>query len=97
MCDYTRFITDTVSETFGLYVGVIYIQKGVELLTFEFSDNPSLAAGWLAVVVAMLFALTVYYLNRVSKMPFGSLALRKFLGDYGFALAIIAFTGLVHM
>lgn len=30
--DYTRFITDMTSETFGFYVGIVYIQKGIELL-----------------------------------------------------------------
>lgn len=31
--DYTRFITDMTSETFGFYVGIVYIQKGIELLS----------------------------------------------------------------
>jgi boron transporter len=70
-------------------VGVIYIQKGVELLVLEFdisgsageySDSPlfgagaepfSLSTGWFSVVVAILFALFVYFLERTATLPFG--------------------------
>lgn len=31
-CDVCLYVTDMTTETFGLYVGVIYIQKGIELL-----------------------------------------------------------------
>jgi hypothetical protein len=51
------------SETFGLYVGVIYIQKGIELLTREFSHSAT--DGWLSVVVAISFALTVYWVEKI--------------------------------
>lgn len=62
-CDYTRFITDMTPETFGLYVGVIYIQKGIELLIREF--DRSATDGWLSVVVAICFALSVYWLEKI--------------------------------
>jgi len=92
--DYTRFITDMTSETFGLCefsslpisvigrkltnsqypdVGVIYIQKGIELLVYEFDDGTG-QAGWFSVVVAVLFALSVYFIERAGTLPFG----RKF-------------------
>ncbi|KAK4046404.1 hypothetical protein OIO90_006575 [Microbotryomycetes sp. JL221] len=95
ICDYTRFITDMTSETFGFYVGVIYIQKGIELLVFEF--DVSGAAGWFSVVIAMLFALVVYFLERTAKLSFGPFWFRKFLQDYAFTIGIIFFTGFVHM
>ncbi|KAM0790354.1 hypothetical protein ACM66B_003238 [Microbotryomycetes sp. NB124-2] len=95
ICDYTRFITDMTSETFGFYVGVIYIQKGIELLVFEF--DVSGAAGWFSVVIAMLFALVVYFLERTAKLPFGPFWFRKFLQDYAFTIGIIFFTGFVHI
>lgn len=69
LCDYTRIITDMTSETFGLYVGVIYIIKGVEVLVFEFDEVGSEA--WFSVVVAILFAVITYLLERVGSQPFG--------------------------
>ncbi|KNZ45739.1 hypothetical protein VP01_784g7 [Puccinia sorghi] len=67
-CDFTRFITDMTSETFGFYVGVIYIQKGIELLTREFSHSAT--DGWLSVVVAITFALTVYWIEKIRHRDF---------------------------
>lgn len=52
------------------YVGIIYLQKGFELLITEF--DPSQTAGWFNIVVAILFVLVVYFLERVgSRMFFG--------------------------
>ncbi|ORY90129.1 HCO3 transporter family-domain-containing protein [Leucosporidium creatinivorum] len=93
--DFTRFITDMTSTTFGLYVGVIYIQKGVELLVLEFDVSGQ--AGWFSVVVATLFALFVYFLERTATLPFGPFWMRKFIQDYAFAAGIILFTGFVHI
>ncbi|GAA6018663.1 hypothetical protein JCM10207_009001 [Rhodosporidiobolus poonsookiae] len=96
--DLTRFVTDMTSETFGLYVGVIYIQKGIELLVYEFDDGgASGAAGWFSVVVAILFALAVYFIERAGTLHFGPFWARKFLVDYAFAAAVIFFTGFVHI
>ncbi|GAA5882857.1 hypothetical protein JCM16303_002497 [Sporobolomyces ruberrimus] len=94
--DYTRFITDMTSETFGLYVGVIYIQKGIELLVYEFDDGTG-QAGWFSVVVAILFALSVYFVERSGTLPFGPFWFRKFLVDYAFAAAVVFYTGFVHI
>ncbi|KAM0750331.1 hypothetical protein T439DRAFT_381031 [Meredithblackwellia eburnea MCA 4105] len=95
ICDYTRFITDCTSETFGLYVGIIYIQKGIELLVYEF--DVSSTAGWFSVVVAIVFALFVYFVERVGALSFGPFWFRKLFTDYSFAVAIIFFTGFVHI
>ncbi|GAA5910691.1 Bor1p [Sporobolomyces salmoneus] len=94
--DYTRFITDMTSETFGLYVGVIYIQKGIELLVYEFDDGTG-QAGWFSVVVAILFALSVYFIERSGTLSFGPFWFRKFLVDYAFAAAVVFYTGFVHI
>lgn len=95
LCDYTRFITDMTSETFGLYVGVIYIQKGVELLVREFDSSS--VKGWLSVVVAMLFALSVYWVEKAGRKGFGPLWARRLISDYAFVLACIFYTGFVHI
>lgn len=92
--DYCRFVTDMTSETFGLYVGVIYIQKGIELLILDF-DTPG--KGWFSVLVCILFALFVYFVERAGTLTFGPFWFRKVLTDYTFAAAIILFTGFVHI
>jgi len=55
-------------------VGVIYIQKGIELLVYEFDDGTG-QSGWFSVVIAMLFALTVYFTERSGTLHFGRASL----------------------
>lgn len=95
MCDYTRFITDMTSTTFGGYVGIIYIQKGIELLIAEFEHNAT--DGWLSCFVAVLFTVCVYWVEKAGRQPFGPPWLRRLLSDYGFVAGVVFFTGFVHM
>ncbi|KAH8927933.1 hypothetical protein BT69DRAFT_1213485 [Atractiella rhizophila] len=103
ICDLTRFITDMTSETqvstfkpkFGFYVGVIYVQKGIELLILEFDHN-TVSAGWLATLIAILFSLSVYYLQKVGDMPFGPFRFREAIADYGFIIGCVFWTGFAH-
>ncbi|GAA6041008.1 hypothetical protein JCM8097_000538 [Rhodosporidiobolus ruineniae] len=98
VCDLTRFVTDMTSTTFGLYVGIIYIQKGIEILVYEFDGgDASGKSGWFSVVVAILFALSVYFVERAGTLSFGPFWFRKLLTDYAFAAAIIFYTGFVHI
>lgn len=95
LCDFTRFITDMTSTTFGLYVGVIYIQKGVELLVFEFPHSD--VDGWLAILVAVLFTVIVYLVERAGQASAVPFWIRKCIQDYGFIAGIVFFTGFVHI
>jgi hypothetical protein len=49
------------------------------------------------VTVAILFALTVYFMQRAGTMSFGPFWFRKFLSDYSFALAAVWWTGFTHI
>lgn len=97
LCDFTRFITEMISDTFGLYVGVIYVEKGVEQLILEFSlpehDN---ATGWLSVTTAILFCVTVYYLSLVGLSIYLPFQLRRLLASSSLALGCVFWTGFSH-
>ncbi|KAK9258085.1 HCO3 transporter family-domain-containing protein [Lipomyces tetrasporus] len=72
MCDYTRYATEFSSESFGMYVGIIYIVKGVEELVSEFSTKGS-AAGYLSSMIAILYS-RLYMLSRSwDQAPSGNL------------------------
>lgn len=94
LCDYTRFITDMTSDTFGLYVGVVYIQKGIELLVREFDDN---AAGWLSVTIAILFCVTVYFVSLVGTSSYLPFRLRRLIGSMAFPAGCIFWSGFTHI
>ncbi|SPO21883.1 related to BOR1 - boron efflux transporter [Ustilago trichophora] len=97
VCDFTRFITDMTSETFGFYVGVIYIQKGIELLLEEFEPLPlDNATGWLSVTIAILFTISVYFVAKVGNTTYLPFKVRNLVAGYAFAAGCIFWTGFSH-
>lgn len=95
LCDYMRTITDFSSQTFALYVGTIYIIKGVEELSINFYDERYLN-GFASAMIAILFTLTIYFLEKVRHTTFGRPLIRQILSDYAYPIATIFWTGFAH-
>ncbi|KAL8804414.1 MAG: hypothetical protein Q9200_005846 [Gallowayella weberi] len=83
LCDYMRYVTDFTSESFGTYVGIIYLVKGVELLIVEF-ERYGPRKGYLGVVISLLYFFTVYNLQSIGQGTWFKPWIRDFLGDYAF-------------
>lgn len=100
-CDYMRYVTDFSSESFGMYVGIIYISKscpvrlsphpdqravkGVEELVNEFSEGGN-AAGFLACMIAILYFGTVHTLERLGSSTLWKAGFRGILADYAYVV-----------
>ncbi|KAJ1327436.1 boron transporter [Microdochium nivale] len=94
-CDYMRYVTDFSSEAFGMYVGIIYIIKGVEELVNEFAEEGT-AAGYLACLIAILYFGTVYGLERLGSGTTWNPTARGFLADYAYVFATLFWVGFSH-
>ncbi|MBA7489671.1 hypothetical protein ES702_00205 [subsurface metagenome] len=92
LCDYMRCITDFSAQTFGLYVGTIYVLKGIEELAVNFYDDQILN-GFASAMLAILFYLTIFYLEKLPSTSFARTPVRRFLSDYAYPLATIFWTG----
>ncbi|XHG00972.1 hypothetical protein AWENTII_004380 [Aspergillus wentii] len=86
LCDYMRYVTDFSAESFGMYVGIIYIR--VEELVNGFGQGN--AAGFMGCMVAILYFATVYGLERLGMTV-------RFLADYAYVIATIFWTGFSHI
>ncbi|KAL9007906.1 MAG: hypothetical protein Q9173_006914 [Seirophora scorigena] len=95
LCDYMRTVTDFSSETFALYVGTIYIIKGVEELSINFYDN-TIVNGFASALVAVLYTLTVYLLQKIGATCLFNPTTRTILSDYAYPLATVFWTGFSH-
>ncbi|KAK6343807.1 hypothetical protein TWF696_007468 [Orbilia brochopaga] len=95
LCDYMRYVTDFSSETFGMYVGIIYLIKGVEELVAQFDQNST--GGFMGIVVAMLYFGTVYTLEKFGSGLFFNPAVRGFVADYAYPIATIFWVGFCHI
>ncbi|KAI8689142.1 hypothetical protein NCS55_00170300 [Fusarium keratoplasticum] len=94
-CDYMRYVTDFSSESFGMYVGIIYIIKGVEELVNEFNQE-GLAAGYLACIIAILYFATVYTLEKLGSSTVWKAGIRSILADYAYVFGTLFWVGFSH-
>ncbi|KIW87620.1 uncharacterized protein Z519_11594 [Cladophialophora bantiana CBS 173.52] len=85
---YTLTVTDFSSETFALYVGTIYIIKGVEELGVNFYDGKFLN-GFASVMVAILYTLSIYFLGYIGSTTYFNGMVRALLSDYAYPIATI--------
>ncbi|KAJ4854609.1 HCO3- transporter family domain-containing protein [Trichoderma breve] len=96
MCDYMRYVTDFSSEAFGMYVGIIYIIKGVEELVNEFNAEGS-EAGYLACVIGILYFGSVYGLEKLGSSTLWRPGFRGFLADYAYVFCTLFWVGFSHL
>lgn len=103
LCDYMRYITDFSSNSFGMYVGIIYMSKShSQYLDNECThaclvkgieelidqfNSSTATAGFLSVVVALCYWATVYALELLPKTIMFKAPARKFLSDYAYPVS----------
>lgn len=96
LCDYMRYVTDFSSNTFALYVGTIYIIKGVEEISVNFY-NGTIANGFAAAMLAILFSITIYFLESIGSTTLFNGWTRTLLSDYAYPIATLFWTGFSHI
>ncbi|KAF2030633.1 hypothetical protein EK21DRAFT_100311 [Setomelanomma holmii] len=90
--DYMAYVTDFSSETFGMYVGIIYCIRGVEELVYLFEPT-TLAGGYLSIVIAILYFGSVYGLEKLGSSTLWQPGFRGFLDDYAFVFPTFFWVG----
>lgn len=90
--DYMAYVTDFSSETFGMYVGIIYCIKGVEELVYLFEPT-TIAGGYLSIVIAILYFGSVYGLEKLGSSTLWKPWVRGILADYAFAFPTLFWVG----
>ncbi|KAK7959140.1 HCO3- transporter family protein [Apiospora aurea] len=96
LCDYMRYATDFSSESFGMYVGIIYMIKGVEELVYEFDQNGP-TAGYLSCIIAILYFASIYSLEKLGQSTVWQPWFRGILADYAYVFATLFWVGFSHM
>lgn len=92
---YLKFISEFSCEVFGFFICIVYIQKGIQILTNQFAV--SVASGFSSVLLSLLMVIC-----GVGSYLFGKNLhyfkpwIRKVFVDYGAPLSVIFFTGFIH-
>lgn len=93
---FMRIISLYSCDIFGFFINMVYIQKGIQILSNQFNDV-DLASGYASVMVALCMlicgvgsAILGTYLHYFKPW------VRKVFVDYGVVASVIFFTGFIH-
>ncbi|CAN6654282.1 boron transporter 1 [Trichomonascus vanleenenianus] len=93
-----RYVSRFSCDIFGCFICIIYIQKGIQILTRQFGEGlEGEVRGYLSVVVAlltMIFGIVANLLGKRSKLFWSWF--RKLFADYGTPLTVVFFSGFIH-
>lgn len=92
-CNALKYVTRFPCDIFGFYVAFIYLQKGIQVLTRQGSDE----SFYLSVMVSLLVLGFGYACGVIGGSSLFHHYIRVFIKDYGTPLTIIFFTGFVHI
>jgi len=95
-CNGLTYITRFSCDIFGFYVACIYLQKGIQVLTRQWSNHDP-ASPYLQITVALLVFGVAYLCGIIGESPLLHRHARKFVEDYGTPLTLIFFTGFVYI
>lgn len=92
-CNALKYVTRFSCDIFGFYVAFIYLQKGIQVLTRQGSEE----AFYLSIMVALLVLVVGYLCGIIGTSPLFQHYVRVFIKDYGTPLTVVFFTGFVHI
>jgi len=88
---YVRYMTNYTAEIFGFYVGVVYIQKGIEFIIDDFHESST--KGFMSVLIAFGFFFSYWTLTHIGQSGYFTRLIRDFLVDYAMILCVIFWSG----
>lgn len=94
--NFMRYVTKFSCDVFGFFINIVYIQKGIQILTHQFNLTDA-AGGFASIVVALIMAIF-----GIASQFFGSKShylppkIRTFIRDYSTPLCVVFFTGFIH-
>lgn len=90
-CNAVKWVTRFSCDIFGFYVGFIYLQKGIQVLTRQWRGGD--ASAYLAISIALLVLIFGYLAGVLGESSLFTHPVRVFLKDYGTPLTVVFFTG----
>ncbi|CAI5759146.1 unnamed protein product [Candida verbasci] len=93
---FLRIISLYSCDIFGFFINMVYIQKGIQILSNQF-DEINLASGYCSVMISLCMIIC-----GVGSQIFGNELhyfkpwIRKVFVDYGVVASVIFFTGFIH-
>ncbi|KAL3230447.1 Boron transporter 1 [Nakaseomyces bracarensis] len=94
-----QYVTQFPCDIFGLFINIVYLQKGVQILTKQFRDkdgNDDPTAGFANVVVAISMTVIGTFFKLIKLTPILNARLRTVISDYSTALSVLFWSAFLH-
>lgn len=94
-----QYVTTFPCDIFGLFINVVYIQKGIQILTRQFHDKTGqedTAAGYASIVVALVMTIFGLAGKLFCRTPLLTHRLRTLVSDYSTALSVVFWSAFTH-
>ncbi|KAH3686290.1 hypothetical protein WICPIJ_002739 [Wickerhamomyces pijperi] len=91
-----RYVTNFPCDIFGLFINVVYLQKGLQILSRQFNPEDNGASGFASVMLAISMGVLGFCGNLFKRSPFVNHHFRQFVVDYSTPILIVLFTGMIH-
>lgn len=93
---FMRIISLYSCDIFGFFINMVYIQKGIQILSNQF-DEVDLASGYASVMIALCMLICGVGSSILgSYLHYFKPWMRKVFADYGVVASVIFFTGFIH-
>ncbi|QDZ25511.1 bicarbonate transporter [Chloropicon primus] len=98
LCNGIKWFTRFCGETFGMLIAILFLQQAIKGLVDEFRYEQAesywrVMNGMFGLVLAFLYVWSSSALSQARRWRIGNSFLRAVLADYGFALSLVAMTG----
>ncbi|SCV03076.1 LANO_0G01992g1_1 [Lachancea nothofagi CBS 11611] len=93
-----QYVSTYPCDIFGLFINVVYVQKGIQILSrqFNYEGTEDITAGYANVVVALLMTIFGLSAKMAVRTPFFNQKIRIFISDYSTALSVVFWSGFTH-
>lgn len=94
-----QYVTAFPCDIFGLFINVVYIEKGIQILTRQFHTNEGeedFTAGFASVTVALCMTIFGLVFKNITRTPLLTHRLRIFIADYSTPLSVLFWSAFTH-
>ncbi|EJS42054.1 YNL275W [Saccharomyces arboricola H-6] len=94
-----QYVTTFPCDIFGLFINVVYIQKGIQVLIRQFtteSGEESIQDGFASIVVALVMTAAGLFFKLFNHYPLFTHRIRTFISDYSTALSVLFWSSFTH-
>lgn len=94
-----QHVTAFPCDIFGLFINVVYIQKGIQILGRQFhtkEGGEDLPAGFASIVVSLCMVIFGLTFKNITRTPLLNDRLRTFISDYSVPLSVLFWSAFTH-